>query len=133
MSAKEIRPASGKLGVLMPGMGAVATTFIAGVELARRGLGQQPLKDLWFLGIAGHAVVVVAVRGAVMPVWAAPGVTVVAVESAQQRRVSVPVPVQHGRQGVRHVRREATEAEDLEPDELQLGKGVQTEAHAQGQ
>jgi myo-inositol-1-phosphate synthase len=32
-----IRPASGKLGVLLPGLGAVATTTIAGVMLARRG------------------------------------------------------------------------------------------------
>ncbi|MFO0625760.1 MAG: inositol-3-phosphate synthase [Polyangiales bacterium] len=30
----------GRLGVLLPGMGAVATTFIAGVELARRGLAK---------------------------------------------------------------------------------------------
>jgi myo-inositol-1-phosphate synthase len=36
---KEIAAASGKLGVLLPGMGAVATTCIAGVELVRRGLG----------------------------------------------------------------------------------------------
>ena len=34
-----IAPAAGKLGVLMPGMGAVATTFIAGVEAVKRGLG----------------------------------------------------------------------------------------------
>ena len=34
----EIRPAEGKLGVLLPGFGAVATTFVAGVEAARRGL-----------------------------------------------------------------------------------------------
>ena len=34
----DIRPATGKLGILMPGMGAVATTFIAGVEAIRRGL-----------------------------------------------------------------------------------------------
>jgi myo-inositol-1-phosphate synthase len=32
-----IAPAKGKLGVLMPGMGAVSTTFMAGVELVRRG------------------------------------------------------------------------------------------------
>jgi myo-inositol-1-phosphate synthase len=32
-----IRPAGGKLGVLLPGLGAVATTTIAGVMLARRG------------------------------------------------------------------------------------------------
>lgn len=34
----KIEPATGKLGILMPGMGAVATTFIAGVLSARRGL-----------------------------------------------------------------------------------------------
>jgi myo-inositol-1-phosphate synthase len=34
----EIRPADGTLGVLLPGLGAVATTFIAGVESVRRGL-----------------------------------------------------------------------------------------------
>ena len=45
MSPKEIRPATGKLGILTPGMGAVATTFIAGVELARRGLG-EPIGSL---------------------------------------------------------------------------------------
>ncbi|HEY3819211.1 MAG TPA: inositol-3-phosphate synthase [Polyangiaceae bacterium] len=32
-----VRPADGKLGVLLPGMGAVATTMMAGVMLARRG------------------------------------------------------------------------------------------------
>ena len=31
------RPAAGKLGILTPGLGAVATTFIAGVENIRRG------------------------------------------------------------------------------------------------
>ncbi|NIP79665.1 MAG: inositol-3-phosphate synthase [Gemmatimonadetes bacterium] len=36
----EIRPADGKLGVLLPGLGAVATTFIAGVESVRRGLAE---------------------------------------------------------------------------------------------
>jgi myo-inositol-1-phosphate synthase len=30
-------PASGKLGILTPGLGAVATTFMAGVESVRRG------------------------------------------------------------------------------------------------
>ena len=33
-----IAPADGKLGVLIPGIGAVATTFIAGVEAVRRGI-----------------------------------------------------------------------------------------------
>ena len=33
-----IAPPQGKLGVLLPGMGAVATTFVAGCMLARRGL-----------------------------------------------------------------------------------------------
>jgi myo-inositol-1-phosphate synthase len=32
-----IRPATGKLGILTPGLGAVATTFMAGVESIRRG------------------------------------------------------------------------------------------------
>jgi len=34
----EIRPAQGKLGVVLPGLGAVATTFIAGVLALRQGL-----------------------------------------------------------------------------------------------
>ena len=36
----DIKPAAGKLGVLLPGMGAVATTFIAGVLAGRKGLTQ---------------------------------------------------------------------------------------------
>ena len=38
--AKEIQPADGRLGVLLPGLGAVATTFIAGALLVRKGLAQ---------------------------------------------------------------------------------------------
>ena len=38
-SMRAIAPATGKLGVLTPGLGAVATTFIAGVENVRRGHG----------------------------------------------------------------------------------------------
>ena len=45
----QIAPATGKLGVLLPGMGAVATTAIAGILLARRGLG-QPVGSLTQLG-----------------------------------------------------------------------------------
>jgi myo-inositol-1-phosphate synthase len=36
----KIAPPKGKLGVLTVGMGAVATTFMAGVDIVRRGLGQ---------------------------------------------------------------------------------------------
>ncbi len=36
----EIRPAEGKLGVLLPGLGAVSTTFIAGVMSIRKGLSK---------------------------------------------------------------------------------------------
>ena len=36
----KIAPARGKLGILIPGMGAVTTTFIAGVEANRRGLAK---------------------------------------------------------------------------------------------
>jgi myo-inositol-1-phosphate synthase len=41
----KIAPATGKLGILIPGMGAVATTFIAGVEAVKRGLG-HPIGSL---------------------------------------------------------------------------------------
>ncbi len=44
-----IAPADGKLGILIPGMGAVASTFIAGVEAVKRGLG-QPVGSLTQLG-----------------------------------------------------------------------------------
>jgi myo-inositol-1-phosphate synthase len=47
--AVTVKPASGKLGILMPGMGAVATTFIAGVQAIRRGLG-KPIGSLTQLG-----------------------------------------------------------------------------------
>jgi myo-inositol-1-phosphate synthase len=40
-----IAPAEGKLGVLIPGIGAVSTTFMAGVEAVKRGLG-QPIGSL---------------------------------------------------------------------------------------
>lgn len=35
-----IKPAEGKLGILIPGLGAVATTLIAGVEAVRKGISQ---------------------------------------------------------------------------------------------
>jgi myo-inositol-1-phosphate synthase len=41
----QIAPAKGKLGVLIPGIGAVSTTFIAGVESIRRGLS-EPIGSL---------------------------------------------------------------------------------------
>ena len=37
-TASKISPAKGKLGIMIPGMGAVATTFVAGVEAIRKGL-----------------------------------------------------------------------------------------------
>ncbi|HEX6308864.1 MAG TPA: inositol-3-phosphate synthase [Longimicrobiales bacterium] len=45
MSGIDVKPAQGKLGVLLPGMGAVATTFIAGVEAVRRGMA-EPIGSL---------------------------------------------------------------------------------------
>src|SRR6476661_7185982 len=45
----DVKPASGKLGILLPGMGAVATTFMAGVQAIRRGLG-KPIGSLTQLG-----------------------------------------------------------------------------------
>ncbi len=44
-SSSSVKPATGRLGVLTPGMGAVATTFIAGVESVRRGLS-EPIGSL---------------------------------------------------------------------------------------
>ena len=44
-----IAPAAGKLGVLIPGMGAVATTVIAGVETIKAGTG-QPIGSLTQMG-----------------------------------------------------------------------------------
>src|SRR5213595_254481 len=44
-----IAPPKGELGVLTPGMGAVSTTFMAGVELVRKGWA-QPIGSLTQLG-----------------------------------------------------------------------------------
>ena len=44
-----IAPATGKLGVMVVGLGAVATTFIAGVEAVRRGLA-KPIGSLTQMG-----------------------------------------------------------------------------------
>src|SRR3954447_13994617 len=41
----DIKPPTGKLGVLTPGMGAVSTTFMAGVEAIRRGIS-KPIGSL---------------------------------------------------------------------------------------
>jgi myo-inositol-1-phosphate synthase len=45
----EIPPAKGKLGVLLVGLGAVSTTFIAGVEAIKRGLA-EPVGSLTQMG-----------------------------------------------------------------------------------
>ena len=45
----KIQPAKGKLGVMIPGMGAVATTFVAGVEAVRKGLA-SPIGSLTQMG-----------------------------------------------------------------------------------
>ena len=48
-AAASIKPATGKLGIMVPGMGAVATTLIAGVEAVRRGLA-KPIGSLSQMG-----------------------------------------------------------------------------------
>jgi myo-inositol-1-phosphate synthase len=48
-TGRPIAPADGKLGVLLPGMGAVATTFIAGVEAVRKGMS-LPIGSLTQMG-----------------------------------------------------------------------------------
>jgi myo-inositol-1-phosphate synthase len=47
--SRPIGRAEGKLGVLLPGMGAVATTFVAGVEAIRRGMS-RPIGSLTQMG-----------------------------------------------------------------------------------
>jgi myo-inositol-1-phosphate synthase len=46
---QRIEPAKGKLGILIPGLGAVATTFIAGVEAVKKGIA-QPIGSLTQMG-----------------------------------------------------------------------------------
>jgi len=45
----DIQPTKGKLGVMIPGMGAVATTFVAGVEAIRKGLA-KPIGSVTQMG-----------------------------------------------------------------------------------
>jgi len=49
MKSAEIAPASGKLGIMLVGLGAVSTTFIAGVLAVRNGLA-QPIGSLTQMG-----------------------------------------------------------------------------------
>ncbi len=46
---QDVIPATGKLGILIPGLGAVATTFIAGVEAVKKGIA-QPIGSLTQMG-----------------------------------------------------------------------------------
>ncbi|RNI30902.1 inositol-3-phosphate synthase, partial [Rufibacter immobilis] len=45
----QVEEASGKLGILLPGLGAVATTLIAGVESIKKGFS-QPVGSLTQMG-----------------------------------------------------------------------------------
>ena len=45
----DIKPAEGKLGVLLVGLGAVSTTFIAGVEAVKKGFA-KPIGSLTQMG-----------------------------------------------------------------------------------
>ncbi len=45
----EIQAPKGKLGIMIPGMGAVATTFVAGVEAVRKGIS-KPIGSLTQMG-----------------------------------------------------------------------------------
>jgi myo-inositol-1-phosphate synthase len=45
----EVRPPDGGLAILLPGLGAVSTTFIAGVEAIRKGLA-KPIGSLTQMG-----------------------------------------------------------------------------------
>ncbi len=45
----DLQPTKGKLGVMIPGMGAVATTFVAGVEAIRKGIA-KPIGSVTQMG-----------------------------------------------------------------------------------
>ncbi len=49
MAQSSIKPHKGKLGILLPGLGAVATTFLAGVEAIRQGVS-EPIGSLTQMG-----------------------------------------------------------------------------------
>jgi len=46
---EDVAPAKGKLGIMIPGMGAVATTFVAGVEAVRNGIS-SPIGSMTQMG-----------------------------------------------------------------------------------
>lgn len=48
-AALKIKPAQGKLGILLVGLGAVSTTFVAGVEAIKKGI-RKPIGSLTQLG-----------------------------------------------------------------------------------
>src|SRR5215472_9183889 len=48
-SSNDVKAPRGRLGVMIPGMGAVATTFVAGVEAVRKGLS-KPIGSLTQMG-----------------------------------------------------------------------------------
>src|ERR1700760_3926509 len=48
-SGSSIADAKGKLGIMIPGMGAVASTFVAGVEAVRKGIS-KPIGSLTQMG-----------------------------------------------------------------------------------
>jgi myo-inositol-1-phosphate synthase len=54
---RDLTPAEGKLGVLLPGMGAVATTLIAGVHLVNKGLARPygSLTQMQNIQVGQHA------------------------------------------------------------------------------
>jgi myo-inositol-1-phosphate synthase len=49
IDSNKITPAKSKLGIMIPGMGAVATTFVAGVEAVRKGIS-KPIGSLTQMG-----------------------------------------------------------------------------------
>jgi len=46
---EDVAPAKGKLGIMIPGRGAVATTFVAGVEAVRNGIS-SPIGSMTQMG-----------------------------------------------------------------------------------
>lgn len=40
LRGNEIKPAEGKLGVMLVGLGAVSTTFVAGIQAIKKGISE---------------------------------------------------------------------------------------------
>ena len=60
--SRTIAPAKGKLGILIPGMGAVSTTFMAGIEAVKKGIAERAIQAELKNAARGKTALVIAHR-----------------------------------------------------------------------